>query len=196
MARRKHSKSKYLSYSDVMDLTESEKLAIYNKESQKANMRLLQLERNNITNYVYKQASQYNVNELDRNSNRFYVGKKLDSDALDYALQQVLSFNRAVTSTVKGHTKDLENKRRLFERDVALVQDSQLANFSQFLYSQQFKTLRGMVDSNQVLEDFNQAMDEGFTVKQIMRQYEKFITTDMTFEQVAERRQRNKRGLK
>lgn len=195
MARKK--KRNQLSYTDVIELSEDDKKTIYKREAAKANARLLALERAGIENYVYKQAQSYNENELDRNSNRFYSGTRFqDEDDLDYALQQVLIFNKAKTSFVKGHKEDVERRKELLQRDSLQFTDETLQKFTDFLYSQQFKTLKQLADSNQVLEDFNKAIDEGFTVKQIMKQYQQFLTSDMTFEQVAERRATKKRRLR
>jgi flavodoxin len=60
--------------------------------------------------------------------------------------------------------------------------------FFQFLSSQQFKTLSKYADSDQIIEDFTKAVDEGFSVDEIMKGYEDFLNSEMTFEQVNERR--------
>lgn len=61
-------------------------------------------------------------------------------------------------------------------------------HFFNFLKSKQYQNLLKTIDSDQITKDFTKAMDEGFSLEDIMTQYEKYKTSEITFEQVAERR--------
>lgn len=184
-------KPKSTNYEDLQKLEYDKKIQEYRKLAKRANVRLKAQEDKGLEGYIYGQASFYNKDQQGRDKNRFYEGKNFkDETELNNALQQVSYFNNAKTSTISGIKKYNKNVKVKFEERFKNenIEIKDIKSFTQFLYSEQFKDLKKYVASDQLLTDFSKAMDDGATPQQIMADYEDFMNSDITFEQIAEQR--------
>lgn len=164
-------------------MTKSQKESVARTLSKRANERMASLERKGI-NYGAISKAQYWLQGEGRT--RFYTGKKYTDQQLKTQLAVLEEFLSSKTSTLRG-IKTAEGKRLETFRAKG-IKISSPKSFFDFLSSQQFKALSKYVDSDQVVEDFALAADEGYTAKEIQAQYDMFLNSQLTFEQVAELR--------
>ena len=144
---------------------------------------------------------------------RFYRGKKYDSlQDINRALQEVTNFLNSKSSTIKG-IKDAEKKRfdtfvanhkeivesfaeqtgiEKYSNSYTKLMQQHADDFYKFMSDFGRSELFKLVDSNQVMDDFALALAQGQTIDEIEEEYQEFMTTEITFEQVAERHKRAK----
>lgn len=159
------------------------------KLAKTANERLRKLEKAGINVWAYESALDY-LSETDRR--RFTAGKKSRSEKeLRREFNKLLDFLTAESSTITGY-KNIRERRIQALTDKLDTGVSNKRAVYDFLSSEQFKSLRKYVDSNQVLEDFVEALNTGFSQSEIQKGYHEFLESrDMTFEQVEEKRIRS-----
>lgn len=149
-----------------------------------ANSRLYRLQQRGVNQFAYDVARTYleGRGRLYFSSAQSLTNSQVRDEVI--ALQRFLNSR---TSTVSGQ---YEIDRSVIERfrELGLDIEDERA-FLDFLSSQQFRTLSTRYDSNIVIEDFIQAQEEGFTVDEIYAEYQEFLESSMTFEQIEENRQ-------
>jgi len=196
-------KQKQTNLQETLTKSYDEKVKIYKQNAKRANVRMKLLEDKGKSEYnkAYIEASFYNVDQLDKLSNRFTETTKFTREEdLNEALINVIKFNNSRESTltaIKQNEKIKEYNNTWIEKlqdhdftELADLYNSNRSAFEEFLNSNEFKALRNMADSDQILEDFAQAFNQGFSYDEIMKSYETFKNSNMTFEQVAEQRQK------
>ena len=127
---------------------------------------------------------------LKENQNRetFIQSKKLTGIELKENIRELKKFYESKTSTAKGQKEIAKKHRDAFAKKGIHFKKKDEKQFYAFLNSEQFKRLGSLVDSNQVADDFQSAIDEGVSADEIQKGYETFLNDESTFEQVKERR--------
>ena len=164
--------------------------------AQASNKKLSDLEKADIKQYAYAMAKYYNKAD-GRKNNRFYRGTKFtNEEKLQTNLENMIHFFNSKTSTEKGYKETILNRLDHFrERGVYIPTDKEY-EFFQFLGSEEFKKMRGRADSNQVIENYLEARNEGKDVEEINDAFKEFLDTDMTFDQMEEKLGNTKRRFK
>jgi hypothetical protein len=177
-------KEKDIDFNLIKSMSEEQQQQIYYTLSKRANQRIRDLQKKGYNSYASKKAKK--VLQEDWNRKTFKQSKIMKGYELKKNLQALENFFTSETASAKG-IKKLNNKRRQIFIDKGLhIKDWD--TFFNFLSSKQFESLSMRVDSNQVVSDYDKANDEGFNTEQIQKQYDEFLNSDMTFEQVEERR--------
>lgn len=175
-------------YETLKKMNYKDKVEQARRLSNIANSRMKTLEKNNVDYYAIEKAKHF-LNSLGRET--FYTGRNYKSKKeLRMTLQALSEFVNSKSSTMKGLREIRKARVTTFSEkfDIDLTNKDDERNFFEFLNSQQFLTLSGFADSEDIIDDFAQALNQGFTKEEIQLQYQDFLITDMTFEQVAERR--------
>lgn len=176
---------KEIDFDSISQMPDEMKRQAVSSLAKRANQRLRELENAGRTQYAYSYAQKY-AGTKDKPRYPENAGK-LSAHKLEYALRELERFLNAESSTLTGLKKiDAKVVQSFEDSGIHIVNKTQFFNF---LSSKQFKTLCKMVDSDQIIEDFTQAMDDGYTASEIRKQYDEFLNSDMTFEQIAERRE-------
>lgn len=160
-----------------------QKIQVSQALAKRANTRMKALESKGINYYAYENAKRF-LRGQDRN--RYYEGKKLTPAQLDRQLKSLQKFLQAKTSTLRG-LREVDNAKieafRAKGFDVKNPND--LFNF---LSSNQFKRMSKLMDSNQIVEDFLEASDEGVPSDEIMNAYKTYIESQYTQNEIRELR--------
>lgn len=176
---------------DWENLSTEQKQQISKQWAKMANAKLSALEKRGgvvTKKRAYRRAKWY----LDKyGKKRFSESKKLAGKELNMQLRELEDFLNDETNTYRGikryHKKRLERMKELgFNVDVV---DPEL--FGQFMSSNEYKNLRKYVASDQIISDFLDAIPHE-NYDEIMQEYEEFLNSEMTFEQVDERRKKGK----
>lgn len=190
-------KSKEIDWQAIKTMTEDQQQQVYAKLAKRANQRFRDIqEKSKLHSHAVDKAVEWLMETYGRTT--FKQTKNIQGVELKDNLRHLEEFYTSKSSSAKG-IKDIQKQRvttfkEKFEpedqkRFNKIMKDpASKAKFFEFLKSKQFKQLTKDIDSDQLIEDFTKAMDEGFSLDDIMKQYEVFQTTEMTFEQVAERR--------
>lgn len=120
---------------------------------------------------------------------RFYTGTKYTKKQAIETLHKLEKFLNYRTSTITG-LHNLDDEKIQYFEEITGVKIKSRKDFWDFLSSEQFKNMSKYADSNQIVEDFVQAMDEGFSLDEIAKTYNEFENTNITFDQVAEIRKK------
>lgn len=161
-----------------------------------ANQRLKELEKRGETRFAYSKAMEY----LGEN-NRFSYSMRQSARETRAEFNALLDFLTSKSSTYTGLQEVFENARNRIEKRIQKqTEDPEFRitrwnDFEEFLKSSEFKKLKSRVDSDQIFEDFAEALNEGEEYQDIIAGYREYLDTEMTFEQVGEKRKR-KRLLK
>jgi hypothetical protein len=184
-------KAKEFDFKMLKHMSEEQKQQVYYTLAKRANQRFRDIESRGEKSFAIEK-SRATLNKY-YNRDTFKQSKKLKGKDLDEGLQLLEKFYTAKTSTIKGIKENRKHHIELFNEKGINIKDNK--KFFEFLSSQQFKTLSSYADSDQIIEDFNVAIDDGFSIKQIERQYTEYLNTEMTFEQVAEKREKIKNRM-
>ena len=181
---------------DLRTVTKTDKIKLSQKWSKIANRRIAELDKAGI-DYYAREKLQYYFDITKNKKNRFYTGKNWDSEVkLNRQLHELSLFLRSQSSTVSGVKKIRATRNETFNKrfeargiDFRITPENEKM-FYDFLSSEQFnKSMRARVASNQIVDDFARAIDDGETPEQIYEEYSKFLMNHtMTFEQIAETR--------
>ena len=181
---------------DLRTVTKSDKIKLSQKWSKIANRRISELDKAGI-DYYAREKLQYYFDVTKNKKNRFYTGKNWDSEVkLNRQLHELSLFLRAKTSTVAGVKQIRATRNETFNKrfeargiDFRITPENEKM-FYDFLSSEQFtSSMRNRVASNQIIDDFARAIDDGETPEQIYEEYSNFLMNhSMTFEQIAETR--------
>lgn len=176
-------KPKEFDFDVLPNMTREQQVSVVQVLSKRANERLRALSKANI-DYGAQRKAAYWLKKEDRQF--FYTGEKFTDLKLKTQLNVLKEFLSSPTSTLTGIKEGVNKRIKTFEEKGLVIKDPK--TFFAFLGSQQFKSLSKIVDSDQLVEDFSQAIDDGYNAAEIQQQYEDFLTSEMTFEQVQERR--------
>jgi hypothetical protein len=181
------SKKKKNGYDLKKELSLDEQREVYNAVK-KANKRIANIEKSGLHSYALDMIKPYfGVNNDE--SMRFSTSMKYkDLKAFKHMQSSLDLFLSSATSSVTGIKRINKNRINTFRKSGLEIKDEKM--FFQFLSSEQFKNLSKYVDSHQLIEDYDLAMTQGFSKEEIEKQYQQYLNSEMTFEQVAERRQR------
>lgn len=189
---------KEIDFGIIKEMDEDQQAQIYYTLAKRANQRFRDIEgKSKLHSFAVDKAKQYLRDTYGRDT--FKQTKNLRGIELKENLKKLQEFYESKTSTAKG-IKEVQKKREKALTETLPPEDKKKfkkmmkdtdrkSEFYEFLRTRQFEHLRkNYVDSNQLIEDFTKASDEGFTIEEIMQQYEAFQNSEMTFEQVDERR--------
>lgn len=171
---------------DITELSAQQLRSAWSQLARISNQRLTRLEQAGVTYYAYERAKTY----LDKAHLQYFPTTPPESDAYLFNMAaEIQDFINSQTSTLSGINS--LNRRRA---DAFRSQGFEVSNdalLGRFLASAQFKALSLLVPSEDIIEDFLIALDEGHSFDQILADYDEFINnTEMTFEQVREKRAR------
>ena len=183
----------------VRTMTYDQKINVLRKYGKMANSRLKTLEDTGHTNFAYSVTANY-LKRFDKGKIRFKTGdnaifSKMTESRLTRHVLEMLSFLNSKTSTLKG--RETADTHRIMTLAYQFnIPFERVDDFRAFLYSHQFDVLKGRDASNQVLEDFADALNQGMDIKQIKKDYQSYLNDEeMTLEQINEKF-RGKRWLK
>ena len=183
----------------VRTMTYDQKINVLRKYGKMANSRLKTLEDTGHTNFAYSVTANY-LKRFDKGKIRFKTGdnaifSKMTESRLTRHVLEMLSFLNSKTSTLKG--RETADTHRIMTLAYQFnIPYERVDDFRAFLYSHQFDVLKGRDASNQVLEDFADALNQGIDIKQIKKDYQSYLNDEeMTLEQINEKF-RGKRWLK
>ena len=183
----------------VRTMTREQKLDILRKYGKMANSRLKTLEDTGNTNMAYSVTANY-LKHFDKGKIRFKTGdnplfSKMTEGKLTRHVLEMLSFLNAKTSTLKGRESADINRMMTLAYKFNVPRD-RIDDFKAFLYSHQFDVLKGRDASNQVIEDFVDALEQGIDIEKIKKDYQAYLNDEeMTLEQINEKF-RGKKWLK
>lgn len=174
-----------IDFDAISELPDELKKQAIKKLAKRANERLRSLEKHKYIQSAYRIAEKATGK---KNKPRFKENfKNATAHEIEYNLRTLQSFLTAESSTLSG-------MNRIHERSIDTINSrldvpiSDRETFKSFLSSKQFKTLKKMVDSDELIEDFSSASDEGFSLDEIMSQYQEFLDSNITFDELEELR--------
>ena len=183
----------------VRTMSYEQKINVLRKYGKMANSRLKTLEDTGHTNFAYSVTANY-LKRFDKGKIRFKTGdnaifSKMTEARLTRHVLEMLSFLNSKTSTLKG--RETADTHRIMTLAYQFnIPFERVDDFRAFLYSQQFDVLKGRDASNQVLEDFADALNQGMDIRQIKKDYQSYLNDEeMTLEQINEKF-RGKKWLK
>lgn len=179
------------------NLTEKQQQQLNRQWAKSANQKLKNLEKRGKgvakESSAYKQAKWF----LSKNGrDLFSESQKLTGIALRKNLQNLEQFLNNETNTYRGYMKSIKELLERFEYFTDIdgnkrfnTKDVDVLSFARFMRSKQFKALRSRQDSDRVINDF---MDESKTrtYDEIMLEYQDFLNSEITFDEMQERRKR------
>ena len=183
----------------VRTMSYEQKINVLRKYGKMANSRLKTLEDTGHTNFAYSVTANY-LKRFDKGKIRFKTGdnaifSKMTESRLTRHVLEMLSFLNSKTSTLKG--RETADTHRIMTLAYQFnIPFERVDDFRAFLYSHQFDVLKGRDASNQVLEDFADALNQGMDIRQIKKDYQSYLNDEeMTLEQINEKF-RGKKWLK
>lgn len=200
---------KEIDFGIIKEMDEDQQAQVYYTLAKRANQRFRDIEgKSKLHSFAVDKAKEYLMDTYGRTT--FKQTKGLRGLELKENLKKLEEFYTSKTSTAKGIREVQKQRLNTFKekfKEVDKVQGNKgkdkletkfnkmmkdkekKDNFYKFLRSRQYQTLiKNYLDSDQLVEDFTKASDEGFSIDEIMTQYEIFQNSEMTFEQVDERR--------
>lgn len=181
---------------DWRDLTREQKIQVYDQYRKTANRRIRRLR-----DYGYDVPVD-TMDYLDRKDRKFFpkISKRDDEWQLNSALLEVENFLNLKSSTITGMNQIMDevasrvekriNEFRYEEDKINIMADKRI--FYNFLHSKQFRQLRGKIDSDLLIEDFEAEMEKGNTFDRIIQHYEEYLNNEfITWEQMKERREKS-----
>lgn len=174
-------------FDTLSGMSEKEKVYVAKEASKQANRQLKELEKAKLTKFAYEVADQYNE-ASGRNKNRFYTGGKFKNEKnLNIHIQNVAHFLNSKTATPEGYEQINNERLEAFRRKGVAIPQGKEKEFYDFLSSEQFRNLGKYADSNQIIETFVDARNANIDVDMISREFQDFMNTDMTFDEVQEK---------
>lgn len=181
-------KSNYIPI-DWENLTERQQQQLNRQWAKSANSKLRQLEKRGgfvLDSPAYRHAKWF-LNKLG--NQRFSESMKLSGLELRKNLKMLEDFLNAETNTYRGYVHMAQRKLDIFEKRGYGTKGANATDFAMFLSSKEYKELRKRVASEQIIEDFLSA-NKTENYEEIMKSYQDFLTSELTFEQVEERRKK------
>ena len=188
-------KAKTYDFDTIMNMSLEQKRQVYPELAKSANQRLRRLEARDETDWAYKRVMK-DLGTPKGVAPRFAYSKISDitEAALNNRLSDVLRFLNSESSTVSG-IRDI-NKRRIetFRENGYTIKNEDL--FIEFLKSETFKSLAEQADSEFIIEDIDLAMNQGYSLDEILAGYNEFINRDIGFNQIQSIRRAYRRHKK
>lgn len=202
MGGRRYKKPVSTDYFEIIKMSKDDQIKTLQTLTKRANTRIRELEKKGHGNNPWalgKARSFLKAQGLDY----FYQGKKYDDKKmLKRTIQEVTAFINAESSTVKGIKAIGKRRFDTFASQHDLI-DSLMANnpklsrkeviekykdsYFEFLQSKQFQGMRSRIASDQLLDDFAEALKQGYTLKEIQEQYTLENKGELTIDQIQER---------
>lgn len=176
--KKKRERTKIYTFEQISGASYDKKLKASQDMAKLANRRMRDLEKNGYQGGAYKVA----VHDLG-GKNRFYTGDDFKSEKqLDLQLRQLDWFLHKESSTVGGF-KAIDRRRiETLRRNGVNIPKGSEKLFIQFLKDEQFKELCKSLDSEQVLDDFADALNyiiqDFTTMDEIQRRYEDYLNDE------------------
>lgn len=186
----------YSMYKDMQLSNEQMRAQLY-KLARVANSRLSELEKHNEMRFAYEKAMEF-FDDRTPGKNRFSTSQRQTDKELRREFNAIVEFLSSKSSTITGLKLVYENARKRIEKQIQKSLEDEnfkITNwkeFETFLKSKEWKKLKKRVDSDQVMEDFALALQEDTPIEEIYAGYREFLDTEMTFEQVSEKRAASK----
>lgn len=183
MARRKRKAVSNPQVAEALNLSdlniESQK-SILRKFAKRANQRLVRLEKAGVKQYAYSNAMEY---LLDSGKRRFSesIGTigKMTGFQRKTELSAIMEFLGAKTSTVSGFKSILKsNAKRLADKGIDIDNE----DFFEFLKSDEYKSAKSKLGSEQVMENVDQALSQGISLDSIIEDFRLYNSGAMTFQ--------------
>lgn len=174
----------------IMNASDEQKRQWLPELAKTANSRLKTLENRGKTQWAYERVLKDLRTPKDELPRFQYQVKGLTETQLNNRLSDILRFLSSRTSTASG-VKEIERERLSGFKDRGFELSNE-ESFKQFLYSSQFEALKAYGDSDLILEDFDQALSEGYNMTEIMESYQEFMDTDLGLNEVESRRAQKK----
>lgn len=190
MAKRKSKETSWLQ--QIQSQSYDMRLAALQRLSHRANSRLREIEKHGYVTPAYRMAMSdirsFGTGQRFTTTNR-KQGRRLSDNELNIQLASVVSFLDNQSSTIRGYRETLRRVQDKFKEKGIIIPDNEMQDFLNFLNSSQFKAMSMRAPSDEIIDDFLSAFDEGFNIQQIMTQYDYFLNDNrMTFDQIADRR--------
>jgi len=191
-------KVKETDWKSIRSMTEEQQQQVYNKLAKRANQRIRDIEnKSKLHSHAADKAKMFLMDTYGRPT--FKQTKNISGIELKENLRVLEDFFTSKSSTAKGIKATQKQRIETLTEKITDINDKKKfksmmkdatskAQFFTFLKSRQYQNLLHTVDSDQLIEDFTKAHDEGFSLEEIMQQYEIYQTTELTFEQLEERR--------
>lgn len=151
------------------------------------NSRLYRLEESGLYSWAYDNVKDY----LKANKRNYFTSatSKLSDEEIIQEANAMKDFINSRTSTVRGIKNYRDKTIKSFAKRGVNITHGNAASFFDFLNSNAYQTLIKTISSDTVIEDFAQALEEGYGVDYVLQQYKDFLEKgNMTFEQIAEKR--------
>ena len=183
MARRKRkpiAKPQIAEGIHLSDLNVESQKSLLRTFAKRANQRLVRLEKAGLNQYAYSNAMAY---LLDSGKRRFSesigtIGKMTDFQRKT-ELSAIMEFLGAKTSTVGGFKAILKsNAKRLADKGIDIDND----DFFEFLKSDEYKSAKSKLGSEQVMENVDQALSQGVSLDSIIEDFKMYNSGAMTFQ--------------
>lgn len=175
-------KVKSYDFDALMALTTDQKKQIIPQIAKTANSRLKQLEKIGETNWAYKRVAK-DLRTPKGVAPRFSYAVTGKTDAaIDTQLADLLRFINSESSTTSGIKAINERRIAKFRENGYEIKDEDL--FIDFLKSNTFRSLAEQAASEFILEDIDLAMQQGYTLDEIMTGYNEFLSRDIGLNEV------------
>lgn len=190
MAKRKSKETSWLQ--QIQSQSYDMRYAALQRLSHRANSRLREIEKHGYVTPAYRMAMSdirsFATGQRFTTTNRKQK-RRLSDNELNIQLAAVVSFLDNQSSTITGYKETLRRVQEKFRDKGVIIPDDKMQDFLNFLNSSQFKSMSMRAPSDEIIDDFLSAFDEGFNMEQIMTQYNYFLNASrMTFDQIADRR--------
>ena len=190
MARKKPKETSWLQ--QLQSQSYDMRYAALQRLSHRANSRLREIEKHGYDTPAYRIAMSdirsFGTGKRFTTTNR-KQGRRLSDNELNIQLASVVSFLDNQSSTIRGYRETLRRVQDKFREKGIIIPDNEMQDFLNFLNSSQFKSMSMRAPSDEIIDDFLSAFDEGFNMSQIMTHYSYFLNSSrMTFDQIADRR--------
>lgn len=179
---------------DFDELSLRQKKQVYSQARKTANRRIRRLRENSFD--VPSETDDY-LTEVGRRFFPSFSDKEDREFKVDYAWNMVQNFLNSDSSTLTGIKKIMNDVRERVEgrlnefresSDQVSLKGINDVDFYNFLHSKQFRQLRKIIDSDILLEDFNEASNEGVDFDTILDEYEDFLNEEISFNEMQQRR--------
>ena len=198
MPRKKSKETSWLQH--IQSQSYDMRYAALQRLSHRANSRLREIEKHGYITPAYRMAMS-DIRSFGKGQRYTLTnqkqGRRLTDNELNIQLAAVVSFLDNQSSTIRGYRETLKNVQNKFAEKGVIIPDEHMEDFLNFLNSAKFKAMSMRAQSDDIIDDFLQAFDEGFDIQQIMTHYDYFLRSSrMTFDQVADRRENLRRYRK
>lgn len=163
----------------LINLSPEQQREILPKLKKQANSRLKRIYKQDLYSYALK------MTKSDLTKKGYFSLKTPTREAgVKNELAAVLRFLNAKTSTIKGIKDERKKARERFLKLGFNMKDDE--DFYNFINSDYFNDLKRYGDSEKLIEDIDEMMEEGYTVEEIKAAFNVFKETNISKEEVKE----------